>query len=207
MMPEDRRRGRGSWTSLATVLVALSCVLTACGGGGDDSEADSAPPRPATGSPTDTPSESGPGTRGAPGPPSATRPATPSTPSTRAPASRGTASTSPGCVAGSITVTHRPGDALVRGLCVRPGTVVSLVLRPRNDDKRWTGALSSAPVFVLASGWEVGADGTARVSLRCAGTRGGTADVTVSAKAPDVAGAARIVFTLHMSVVPYTTQG
>ncbi|WP_307781860.1 acetyl-CoA synthetase [Streptomyces sp. MBT65] len=66
---------------------------------------------------------------------------------------------------------------------------------------------SSAPVLVLVSGWRVDADGTAHASLRCAGTRGGTADVTASAKAPDVAGAARVVLTLHMSVVPYTTQG
>lgn len=66
---------------------------------------------------------------------------------------------------------------------------------------------SSAPVFVLASGWQVDTDGTAHASLRCAGTRAGTADVTASAKAPDVAGAARVVFTLHVSVVPYTTRG
>ncbi|NEA66607.1 acetyl-CoA synthetase [Streptomyces sp. SID12488] len=92
-------------------------------------------------------------------------------------------------------------------MCVRPGTVVSLVLRPRNDDKRWTGVLSSAPVFVLASGWEVAADGSARASLRCAGTRGGTAKITALAKAPDVAGAARVAFTLDVSVVPYTSQG
>jgi hypothetical protein len=85
--------------------------------------------------------------------------------------------------------------------------VVSLILRPRTDDKRWTGVLSSAPVFVLVSGWKVAADGTARASVRCAGTRGGTADVTVSAKAPDVAGAARVAFTLRVRVVPYTTQG
>ncbi|MEV6764052.1 acetyl-CoA synthetase [Streptomyces sp. NPDC051105] len=66
---------------------------------------------------------------------------------------------------------------------------------------------SSAPALVLASGWRVDADGTSHASLRCAGARGGTADVTASAKAPDVAGAARVVFTLHVSVVPYTTQG
>jgi len=111
------------------------------------------------------------------------------------------------CATGHAEVSVSPGDAVVQRLCVRPGTVVSLVLRPRNDDKRWTGVLSSAPVFVLVSGWKVAADGTARASLRCAGTRGGTADVTASAKAPDVAGAARVAFTLHVSVVPYTTQG
>jgi hypothetical protein len=84
---------------------------------------------------------------------------------------------------------------------------VSLVLRPRTDDKRWTDVRSSAPVFVQASGWQVDADGTARAVLRCAGTRGGTAVVTAQAKAPDVAGAARTAFTLHVDVVPYTTQG
>jgi hypothetical protein len=85
--------------------------------------------------------------------------------------------------------------------------VVTLVLGPRTDDKRWTAVHSSAPVFVLASGWRLDADGTAHASLRCAGTRGGEAEVTVLAKAPDVAGAARAAFTLHVSVAPYTTQG
>lgn len=84
---------------------------------------------------------------------------------------------------------------------------MSLVLEPRTDDKRWTDVQSSAPVLVLASGWKLDADGTARASLRCAGTRGGTADVTALAKAPDVAGAPRVAFTLHVSVVPYTSQG
>jgi hypothetical protein len=190
MMTEDCRRGRGSWTSIVAALVALSSLLTACGGSGDDSKADSAPPRPSASSPTATPSESGPGTPRIPSSPSVTRSATsPSTPSTRAPAPHGTASAPPGCVAGSTTVTHRPGDASVHDLCVRPGTVVSLVLRPRNDDKRWAGVLSSAPVFVLVSGWEVAADGSAHASLRCAGTRGGSAKITATAKAPDVAGA------------------
>ncbi|MFG2370215.1 acetyl-CoA synthetase [Streptomyces sp. NPDC048504] len=111
------------------------------------------------------------------------------------------------CAAGHTEVTAGPGDAVVRRLCVRPGTVVSLVLRPRTDDKRWTAVRSSAPVLVLASGWRVDADGTAHASLRCAGTKGGTADVIASAKAPDVAGAAKAAFTLHLSVVPFTTQG
>ncbi|MGW2787969.1 acetyl-CoA synthetase, partial [Streptomyces populi] len=100
-----------------------------------------------------------------------------------------------------------PGNAPVRELCVRPGTLVSLVLRPRDDDKRWTGVLSSAPAFVLVSGWKVAADGTARTSLQCAGTRGSIAKITAMATSPDVAGAARVIFTLDVSVVPYTTQG
>ncbi|MDX3746507.1 hypothetical protein [Streptomyces sp. AK08-02] len=57
------------------------------------------------------------------------------------------------------------------------------------------------------SEWQLKADGSARASLRCAGTRGGTARITATAKAPDVAGAARVAFTLDVSVVPYTTQG
>jgi hypothetical protein len=66
---------------------------------------------------------------------------------------------------------------------------------------------SSAPVFVLPSGWQVDADGTAGASLRCAGTRAGAAKVTALTKAPDVAGAARVAFTLHVSVVPYPREG
>jgi len=74
------------------------------------------------------------------------------------------------------------------------------------DDKRWTAVRSSSPVFVVASGWTLDADGTGRASLRCAGTRGGTAKVTALAKAPDVAGAARPAFTLDVSVVPYPKE-
>ncbi|MEU5539007.1 acetyl-CoA synthetase [Streptomyces sp. NPDC020362] len=90
---------------------------------------------------------------------------------------------------------------------MRPGTVVTLVLRPRTDDKRWTGVGSSAPALVVPSGWHLGADGTAHATLRCAGTRGGAARVTVSAKEPDVAGAPQGVFTLDVSVVPYPQDG
>ncbi|MFI1562884.1 acetyl-CoA synthetase [Streptomyces sp. NPDC020490] len=96
---------------------------------------------------------------------------------------------------------------LRRRVCVRPGTVVSLVLRPRTDDKRWTAVRSSAPVFVLVSGWRVDADGTAHASLTCAGTRGGSAEITALAKAPDVAGAARGAFVLDMTVTPYAREG
>ncbi|MGW4566807.1 acetyl-CoA synthetase [Streptomyces sp. NPDC004561] len=84
---------------------------------------------------------------------------------------------------------------------------MTLVLRPRLDDKRWTGVLSSAPALVTASGWRVDPDGTAHATLRCAGTRGGSAVVTAAAKAPDVAGAPHTVFTLDMSVVPYAQEG
>lgn len=124
------------------------------------------------------------------------------------PSSSPTASASPaGCAAGHTDVTVSPGDAVERHLCVRPGTVVSLVLRPRVDDKRWAAAHSSAPAFVLLSGWRVDSDGTAHTTLRCATVRPGAADVSVTAKTPDVAGAARPAFTLHVSVVPYPTQG
>ncbi|MFI1168839.1 acetyl-CoA synthetase [Streptomyces sp. NPDC020801] len=106
-----------------------------------------------------------------------------------------------------MDITVGPGDAAVRRLCVRPGTVVSLLLRPRVDDKRWTGVQSSAPVFVLVSGWHLDANGTAHATLRCASTRAGAATVTAPAKAPDVAGAARVAFTLDVSVVPYPKEG
>lgn len=111
------------------------------------------------------------------------------------------------CAAGQAEVTVSPGDAVEQRLCVRPGTVVSLVLKSRTDDKRWTALHSSAPAFVVVSRWQPESDGSARASLRCAGTRGGTARITATAKAPDVAGAARVAFTLDLSVVPYTTQG
>jgi hypothetical protein len=45
------------------------------------------------------------------------------------------------------------------------------------------------------------------VTHKAPGTRAGTADVTVLAKAPDVAGAARGVFTLRVSVVTYAREG
>ncbi|MEU0970908.1 acetyl-CoA synthetase [Streptomyces sp. NPDC005917] len=112
-----------------------------------------------------------------------------------------------GCAAGRTDVTVAPGGAVEQRLCVRPGTVLTLVLRPRADDKRWTAVHSSAPAFVLPSGWHVDADGTARATLRCATVRPGAAEVSVTAKAPDVGGAARPVFTLHVSVVPYPAQG
>lgn len=111
------------------------------------------------------------------------------------------------CVAGRTEVTVAPGDPVQQQVCVRPGTVISLVLKPRTDDKRWTAARSSAPVFVQVSEWRVDADGTAHASLRCAGTRGGGAKVTASAKAPDVAGAARVAFTLDIDVVQYPQEG
>ncbi|OIJ94559.1 acetyl-CoA synthetase [Streptomyces colonosanans] len=112
-----------------------------------------------------------------------------------------------GCATGHAEVTVTPGAAVTQRLCVRPGTVVTLVLAPRADDKRWRTVRSSAPVFVLPTGWRVDADGTARASLRCAGTRAGTAKVTALAKAPDVAGAARVAFTLDVTVVPYPRVG
>ena len=100
------------------------------------------------------------------------------------------------CAAGCTTVSVAPGAEVQRRLCVRPGTTVSLVLRPRADDKRWTAVRSSAPAVVQVSGWRLDTDGTAHASLRCAGT----AEITALAKAPDVAGAARGAFTLHVSV-------
>ncbi|MEU9394730.1 hypothetical protein AB0D86_32645 [Streptomyces sp. NPDC048324] len=179
------------WWTGAWVLAAV-LALAACGssdGGGR-----------ASGSPSDSPST---------GPTSGT-PARPSpAPSSSAP-SASAASPSPsatGCVAGLTRVTVEPGDPVQRRLCVRPGTVISLVLRPRVDDKRWTDVRSSAPVFVVVTGWRVDADGTAHATLRSAGTRGGSARVTAPAKAPDVAGAARVAFTLDVTVTPYPREG
>lgn len=111
------------------------------------------------------------------------------------------------CAAGHVEVAVSPGDPVRRELCVRPGAVVTLVLRPRVDDKRWTGVQSSAPALVVPSGWRPELDGTTHAVLRCAGTRGGAARVTVSAKAPDVAGAPQGVFTLDVSVAPYARSG
>lgn len=179
------------WWTGAWVLAAV-LALAACGssdGGGR-----------ASGSPSGSPS-TGP-TSGTPAPPSPT-------PSSSAP-SASAASPSPsatGCVAGLTRVTVEPGDPVQRRLCVRPGTVISLVLRPRVDDKRWTDVRSSAPVFVVVTGWRVDADGTAHATLRSAGTRGGSARVTAPAKAPDVAGAARVAFTLDVTVTPYPREG
>ncbi|MET8770903.1 acetyl-CoA synthetase [Streptomyces sp. NPDC004658] len=134
-------------------------------------------------------------------------PSAPAPPTSPAPPATASSAPATGCVARRTEVAVAPGDPPRRRLCVRPGTVVSLVLRPRADDKRWTAVRSSAPVFVLVSGWRVDADGTAHASLRAAGTRGGDARVTALAKAPDVAGVARVAFTLDMTVSPYAREG
>ncbi|MFE7170764.1 hypothetical protein [Streptomyces sp. NPDC057616] len=179
--------------------VAGMVVLASCGGssGGASGAGRSAGPSsstPAQGSSTPAPA------------PSSATPTGSGTPGGSASAGEPSGATGR-CAAGHAQVTVSPGDAPTRRLCVRPGTVVSLVLEPRADDRRWTAVNSSAPVFVVASGWQVGPDGTARASLRSAGTRGGSAKVTALAKAPDVAGAARAAFTLDVSVVPYPKEG
>ncbi|MGW3144056.1 hypothetical protein ACWDG1_05100 [Streptomyces sp. NPDC001177] len=186
--------------------VAGVIVLAACGGPGGGGSSGGSSGGPSTG-----PSGTGSGTAspasGAPtrttAPPAGTASGTPATssPSAAPSASAG------GCAAGHTQVTVAHGDAPVRRLCARPGTVVSLVLEPRTDDRRWSAVHSSAPAFVLPSGWHLDPDGTARASLRCAGTRGGTAKVTATAKAPDVAGAPAVAFTLDLSVVPYPREG
>ena len=174
-------------------MIAGMVVLVACGGsaGGGASGAASA-----SGSGSARPSSPAPT-------------GTSATPSGAGPSESATAPSTPAghCVAGHTEISVAPGDPVRQRLCVRPGTVISLVLRPRTDDKRWKAVNTSAPAFVLASGWRLDADGTAHASLRCAGTRGGEARITALAKAPDVAGAARAAFTLQVSVVPYTTQG
>ncbi|MGW2718777.1 hypothetical protein [Streptomyces sp. NPDC001492] len=142
-------------------------------------------------------------------PPSTAPTGAPASPTGQGPSKSATAPSTPArhCAAGHTEISVAPGDAVEQRLCVRPGAVVSLVLRPRTDDKRWKAVDTSAPALVVASGWRLDADGTAHATLRCAGTRGGEAEVTALAKAPDVAGAARAAFTLHVSVVPYPTQG
>ncbi|PTM90055.1 hypothetical protein LXH13_36895 [Streptomyces spinosirectus] len=181
---------------IAGLTVAGLVALAACGASSGDASSAESSPTPVPTSPSTSPSTT----------PSPSPTSTPSTPPPSAPASSPSTATG-NCVAGHVQVTVSPGDSPVRQLCVRPGTVVSLVLEPRVDDRRWTAVHSSAAVFVVADGWRVDVHGTARATLRCAGTRGGKAKVTALAKAPDVAGAARAVFTLDMSVVPYPKEG
>jgi len=179
------------WTAgwMVVGVVVLSACSVSTGGGSAGEAPGSRPAGPSTGGPTRT---SAPG-----GPAGEDPPASPTTPSV----------STAGCAAGHTEVTVRPGAAVVQRLCVRPGTEVTLVLEPRTDDKRWRAVRSSAPAFVLQTGWRVDADGTARASLRCTRTRAGAAKVTALAKTPDVAGAARVAFTLHVTVVPYPREG
>ncbi|MEV6112869.1 hypothetical protein AB0L59_10140 [Streptomyces sp. NPDC052109] len=184
--------------AIAVVVVLAGCGASG-GGGAKAGASGSRSPRPssprASAPPGAPASPGGPASSGGTTTPAAPPSGAPAGPSARA------------CVAGQAEVAVSPGDPVRRRLCVRPGTVVTLVLRPRPDDKRWTGVLSSAPALVVPSGWRVDSDGTAHATLRCAGTRGGTAEVTASAKAPDVAGAARPVLTLDVLVVPYAQEG
>ncbi|GAA3775057.1 hypothetical protein GCM10022403_007450 [Streptomyces coacervatus] len=179
----------GAW--MIAGMVALAACGTSAGGGSTGATSASA-----SGSSSARPSPTAPTGASA-------------TPSGGSPSESATAPSTPAgnCAAGHTEISVAPGDAVHQRLCVRPGTVISLVLRPRTDDRRWMAVHSSAPALVLASAWRLDPDGTARASLRCAGTRGGTAEVTALAKAPDIAGAARAAFTLQVSVVPYTTQG
>ncbi|MFI5823472.1 hypothetical protein ACIA8I_30905 [Streptomyces rishiriensis] len=184
---------------VVAVLAACSTSPGDGSGGGASENHSTEPPR---GAPT---SGSAPPASPAPSSPASTRTASPAAPSPSSPAVPSSAPAA--CVAGRTEVTVAPDDAPRRRLCVRPGTVVSLVLQARTDDKRWTAVRSSAPVFVLASGWRVDADGTAHASLRPAGTRGGSATITALAKAADVAGAARVTFTLDLTVTPQAREG
>lgn len=184
-----------AWGWMLAGVVALTACGASAGGGSAAGPSGSRSSGPSAGAPTPTSAA-----------PSADGPASPSVGRPSAPATAPSASAG-SCAAGHTDVTVSPGGAAEQRLCARPGTVVSLVLRPREDDKRWTAVQSSAPVFVLPSGWQVDADGTARAVLRCAGTRAGAAGITALAKAPDVAGAAHVAFTLHVSVVPYPKEG
>ncbi|MFF7240574.1 hypothetical protein [Streptomyces collinus] len=196
----------GGWRVAVVVVLLAGCGAPAGGGG------TGAGPGPSGSAGTGT----GPAESGSSGPARPSRPAPPSrAPSapagsgpsrpTRAPGSPATPSG--GCAGGRAEITVSPGGPVRQRLCVRPGTVVTLVLGPRLDDKRWTGVRSSAPALVVPAGWRVDGDGTAHAVLRCAGTRGGAAEVTAAARAPDVAGAARPAFTLRLDVVPYAREG
>ncbi|MFF7969911.1 hypothetical protein [Streptomyces sp. NPDC007905] len=186
----------GGWVAAVVVVLLAGCGAPAGGGSGA-----SAGPSESRGA---GPSESPGGSAG----PSESRSERPS-PSTRAPSSPSVSASASAekCAARQAEVTVSPGGPVRQRVCVRPGTVVTLVLRPRVDDKRWTGVRSSAPALVLPSGWRVAADGTAHATLRCAGTRGGAVEITAAARAPDVAGAARTAFTLDVDVVPYAREG
>ncbi|MER6474303.1 hypothetical protein [Streptomyces collinus] len=202
------RRWAGGWKAALVVVLLAGCGTPAGGGTG-------AGPGPSESAGTGAgPAESGSSGPARPSQSAQSSPArsSPSTPQGSAPSRPTRAPGSPAapageCAAGRAKVTVSPGGPVRQRLCVRPGTVVTLVLRPRLDDRRWTAVHSSAPALVVPAGWRVDADGTAHAVLRCAGTRGGGAEVTAAARAPDVAGAARPVFTLRLDVVPYARQG
>lgn len=190
------------WWRIGGCVIALVGVLAGCG---TSDTGGSAAKRPSE-------SPSGRTSAGSPSAPSSVAPSSPApSGSPTRPTPSATASppspSGAGCVAGRAEVTVSPGDPVRRPVCVRPGTVVTLVLSPRTDGKRWTAVRSSAPALVLVSGRQVAADGTAHVSLRAAGTRGGSAEITVSAKEPDVAGTGGVGFTLAVTVTPYAREG
>ena len=128
-------------------------------------------------------------------------------PSSQAPSASAPQPSAGNCLSGQVELTVSPGDPVRRPVCVRSGTAVFLILSPRIDGKRWTAVRSSAPALVLVSGLRVAADGTAHISLRTAGTRGGSAEIGVSAKEPDVAGTGGVAFTLAVTVTPYAREG
>lgn len=183
----------GAW------MIAGMVALAACGGpSGGSSGSGTGPSRPPSSAAGE--SSAAPSARATGASPSESV-------SASAPASASASAAPHSCAAGHTEVTVLPGDPVRQRVCVRPGAVVSLVLDPRADDKRWTAVRSSAPALVQPSGWRPAADGTVRVSLRCAGTRGGAAAVTVLAKEPDLAGTGGVAFTLEVDVVPHTTAG
>jgi hypothetical protein len=116
--------------------------------------------------------QSGSGTAGVPSPPSEP------------------GSASPGCVAGSATVTHRPGDAAVRDLCVRTGTTVTVVLEPRLEGS-WPRPRSGDPMLALVISTATDSKGVTRVTLRAART--GSVSVTWGRQSAPA-------FTLRLSV-------
>ncbi|WP_225095800.1 acetyl-CoA synthetase [Streptomyces sp. CoH27] len=107
-----------------------------------------------------------------------------------------TATPSPRCIAGAATVTHASGDASTQSLCVRSGTTVTVVLKPRAQGS-WPQPRSSNPMLALVTSSATDGQGVTRVTVRAA--RMGAVTVTWGpASAP--------LFTLRLSVAAYSVQ-
>ncbi|MGW2425401.1 hypothetical protein ACWC0C_40235 [Streptomyces sp. NPDC001709] len=108
----------------------------------------------------------------------------------------GTSSASPGCVAGSTTLAHGPRDASVHHLCVRSGTTVTVILKPR-EQGRWPLPRSSNPMLALVTSSATDSEGVTRVTVRAART--GAVTVTWGPQSAPL-------FTLRLSVAAYPVQ-
>ncbi|MEU7413037.1 MULTISPECIES: acetyl-CoA synthetase [Streptomyces] len=99
-------------------------------------------------------------------------------------------------MAGSATVVHGSGDASVRGLCVRSGTTVTVVLNPRAQGP-WPQPRSSNPMLALVPSSATDSRGVTRVAVRAA--RIGAVTVTWGSESAPL-------FTLHLSVAAYPVR-